>query len=703
MKTNARSAVVVGAFLSTFLSFLFLASVFSRADEGMYLYFDPPLEIFKDKYGVELTPEILENLQKSCLRFSRIGSASFVSSNGLVMTNFHVGEGVVRRLKTDDFDPLKTGYVARSLDEEIRCPNLKLYQLEKLVDVTDSIRNTIRDAAPERKQELEQELIKKITKQAEESSGLTCDVKSYYGGALYLMYQYKVFDDARLVFIPEKSVGFFGGDIDDFKYPRYNLDVCFFRVYENGQPYRPQHYLKWSDKEVAEGDFTLVSGHPASTDRYKTVAELEFLRDVEYPVTLELARINTTDAARYNQYLDEIFDESSDRASLLSHGMKNLEELEQCLRSENVMRPKREAEEQLRRRAKELNLFAADDDPWIQIENAYKRYSEHYLTSQLLVDGFFANEPFSSSLRLIEYLELKAKADPNDEVAQRDIQFHERVLADVKSPQSIDTNELSAISYASQLETFYEFTKPTEGGRLLGSDFIPQATLDLLFGGVSPKASAMRFYRERANRDGKFYAGLFDADLDSLRRSDDVVFQILFAFRDIIKEAKESQKFLTATRVRESPRIEEARYRVYGNATFPDADFTLRLSPGVVKSYTADDGEVLEYRTTTRGTYERAESRNYNFPYDLPQSWLDALKISGNEQLILQRFARLRILKRKQLKLILYLGQDRLQFRVTGFIRHTAVHAAAIAAHAAIANPALAFRRSAGSKGQHNE
>src|SRR6202163_415840 len=276
-------------FFSICLALCFSFSTVASADEGMWLYNEAPKDKIKAKYGFELTQKWLDHLRLSSVRFNSGGSGSFVSADGLTFTNHHVGAGCVQQLSTEGHDYIKTGFYAKTQAEEAKCPNLELNQLVGIEDVTDKVNAGVKSAmsAAEAGQ-AQRAAMSEVEKDCSASTGLRCDVVLLYSGQVYNLYKYKKYTDVRLVFAPEFDIAFFGGDPDNFTYPRYDLDITFFRVYENDRPAHLDNYLQWSSSGVKEGDLIFVSGHPGNTGRLLTMAQLDFLRNVQYPANLQL-------------------------------------------------------------------------------------------------------------------------------------------------------------------------------------------------------------------------------------------------------------------------------------------------------------------------------------------------------------------------------------------------------------------------------
>jgi hypothetical protein len=341
MRTLFKQLMIVFIFMSV--------SISANADEGMWLYNDTPYQLLKDRYGFEPTSAWLEHVQKSSVRFNSGGSGSFVSEDGLIISNHHVGADALQKFSDAEHNYYRDGFYVRSRKQEKQCVDLELNVLMSIEDVTDRVNAAVKpDSNPEEAFAARRAVMAEIEKESLQKTGLRSDVVTLYQGGKYHLYRFKKYTDVRLVFAPEQQVAFFGGDPDNFEYPRFDLDICLFRAYENGKPAKVEHYLKFSSKGVSEGDLVFVSGHPGNTTRQLTMAELEYLRDQYFPYVLQ--RLNSLEVMllAYSARSDENARRAKDTLFGIQNSRKAREGMFAGLMDSQFMTQKQAAEQALR-------------------------------------------------------------------------------------------------------------------------------------------------------------------------------------------------------------------------------------------------------------------------------------------------------------------------------------------------------------------
>ncbi|MGD0783515.1 MAG: S46 family peptidase, partial [Candidatus Aminicenantales bacterium] len=383
------------------------------ADEGMWLFDRLPSSQLKARYGFTMTDDWALHVMFSSVRFGG-ASGSFVSPDGLVLTNHHVGQGALQNLSTGERDLMKTGFYARTRPEEPKCPGMELTVLEEIEDVTARVRGAeAADMTPVQAAAARDKVIAVLEREAAGKTGLRCTVVTLYSGSLYHLYKYKVYTDVRLVFAPEYAMAFFGGDPDNFTYPRYDLDITLFRIYENDRPLASQHYLKWNASGVKEGDLVFASGHPGSTGRLLTCAQLEFLRDTAYPWTIasyERRRALLKDFGRAGA-------EAARRAQGTLFGIENSLKAtvgyQSGLLDKSLMAKKERDERALRAQiAADPALARAYGPAWDEITGAEKAFASFYKMYRFFEGGAgFSSAYFNTARTLVRLAAEKGKPD----------------------------------------------------------------------------------------------------------------------------------------------------------------------------------------------------------------------------------------------------------------------------------------------------
>jgi hypothetical protein len=601
-------------FLSICLALSFVFSSVASADEGMWLYNEPPKEKIRAKYGFELTQQWLDHVRLSSVRFNNGGSGSFVSADGLTFTNHHVGAGCVQQLSSEGHDYIKTGFYAKTQAEEAKCPNLELNQLVGIEDVTDKVNAGLKpEMSAADAGQAQRAAMSQIEKECTTATGLRCDVVTFYSGQVYNLYKYKKYTDVRLVFAPEFDAAFFGGDPDNFTYPRYDLDITFFRVYEKGQPAHLEHYLHWSRSGVKDGDLIFVSGHPGATNRQQTMAQLDFTRDVAYPRTLATLK-------RRIELLQEFSKQSEENARIakedifgLQNSQKALTGYESGLLDKSIMDAKAADEAKLQTSYKANAQNAGTPNPWDEIAQAMKLQREIYpqLTYLERLRGFAFGGGLPQTARvLVRAAEEKPK--PN---ADRLREFRDSALP------SLEQQLFSTAPVYKSLETVLLADALAEMQDTLGRD---NPDVQKVLNGKTPADAAKDMIAGTKLDDVAVRKQLYEGGQAAIAASNDPLIVAMRAVEpDALIARKQFDDKIDSVVRRDGTLIAKARFDRSGFAQPPDATFTLRLSYGAVKGY-EENGKHIPYFTTVGGAFEHATEHGNQPPYKLPESWMNA-------------------------------------------------------------------------------
>jgi len=599
-------------FLSVCLALSFLLSTVASADEGMWLYNEAPKDKIKAKYGFPLTQEWLDHVRLSSVRFNNGGSGSFVSAEGLTFTNHHVGAGCVQQLSSESHDYIKSGFYAKTQAEERKCPNLELNQLVGIEDVTEKVNAGVKPAMSAADAgQTQRAAMSQIEKVCGSTTGLRCDVVIFYSGQVYNLYKYKKFTDVRLVFAPEFDAAFFGGDPDNFTYPRYDLDITFFRVYEDGHPAHLDNYLRWSHTGVKDGDLIFVSGHPGNTSRMQTLAQIEFTRDVAYPMSLASLK-------RRIALLQDFSRQSEENARIAKEDIFGLQNSQKAITGYNsglfdtsIMEAKAADEARLRASYKAEAKDAGAPEPWDEIAQAMKQQRDIYsqLTYLERLRGFASSLP-QMARTLVRSAEERTK--PN---ADRLREFRDSALPSLEQQLFSSApvyKSLNAVLLADSLADMRD---------ALGKD---NADVQKVLNGKSPADAAKDIVAGTKLDDVAARKQLYEGGEAAIAASSD---PLIVAMKAIEPDARAVRKQyddkVDAVIRRSGTLIAKARFAQSGFSLPPDATFTLRLSYGAVKGY-KEDGKEIPYFTTMGGAFERDAAHANQPPYNLAQSWMNA-------------------------------------------------------------------------------
>lgn len=581
----------------------------ARGDEGMWVFNNLPLETLKTRHGFTPPPGWADHLRSSAVRFNNGGSGSFVSADGLIMTNHHVAADTLAKLSTTAKDYYKEGFSAQSHDEEIKTPDLELNRLVGIEDVTDQVNAGVTgdmDAAAAAT--ARRKAMSEIEKASTEKTGLRSDVVTLYNGGQYHLYTYKKYTDVRLVFAPEFDAAFFGGDTDNFEYPRYCLDVAFFRAYEDDKPAKVEHFLKWSPDGSRDGDLIFVAGHPGRTSRLNTLASIEYLRDHGFPFLLDWLQAKEAFLLDYGKRSDEALRQSKDDLVSIQNSRKARFGGFGGLQDSGFIARKTQAEKELRDRiAADPQKKAAYGDAWDRIAEAQKVAAGIAKPYTFLEIGRgLDSRLFRIARHLVRLAEEKPK--PN---ADRLREYRDSALA------SLD------LALFSDAPIYPDYEKASF---VFGLEYWKETTPDdpilaLVLKGRSPQEAAAEIVGASKLADVAIRRKLAEGGKEAIEASDDPMIKLALLVDPRSRELrKEREDKVEGVETANYALIARALFEEKGDSIYPDATFTLRLAFGVVKGF-EQDGEAVPPFTVIGGAFDREKAHNAEPPYKLPPSW----------------------------------------------------------------------------------
>lgn len=605
--------------LRKFLSALLLAlfslqtlHITALADEGMWTFNNVPRAEIKKKYGFEVTDEWLNNVRMASVRFNNGGSGSFVSGNGLVLTNYHIVEDIVGEVSTPEKDLAKEGFVAKTRAEEIKAPSLELNVLMSIEDVTSRVNGAVKagttdaEAFTARRAE-----ISAIEAESLKATGMRSDVVTLYQGGQYNLYRYKKYTDVRLVFVPEFQSAFFGGDPDNFNFPRFNIDMALVRVYENDQPVKPAHYFKWSTAGAKEGSLVFVSGHPGSTSRLDTVAHLEQLRDNNIPILIRLLERREVMLKKYMSLGEEQTRQAQGELNSVQNALKVFRGQLAGLKDASLMARKTKEEQALRKSiAGNPERQKMYGDAWDAIAKAHKAYPSYIRERRIFDQSGGFNSPLFNYARTL----VRMAAENEKPNAERLPEFTDARRASLElalySPAPVH-EDLEKLKLADSLGFMVE---------LLGAD---NALAKQVLDGKTPEARANELISGTKLKDPEYRKELAKGGRAAIDASTD---PMIVVARTVDAKAREARKRfeseVTGVERTNYAKIARALFETEGTKLYPDATFTLRLSYGAVEGYT-ENGKKVPPFTTLGGLFARSDSFKQKFPYNLPPRWME--------------------------------------------------------------------------------
>ncbi len=596
----------------------------AAADEGMWLVNDPPLDLIEARHGVRLSQDWLDKAMRAAVRFENGGSGSFVSPHGLVMTNHHVAFDQIYKLSTPERDLVEDGFIARDPSEELPLPDLELRSLLSIEDVTDRVNDAVPEGAPAAAaRRARQAAIAQLeAAHTNEDDRTVAQVVTLYGGGRYHLYTYRRYTDLRLVFAPPADVAAFGGDVDNFEFPRFCLDVTLVRAYENGRPVAPEHHLTLTEEGLEPGQPVFVLGHPGSTQRLYTAAHLEFLRDVRYPAAMDRIYRREVELRTFSEESPENARIATDDLLGIQNARKGLGGKLAALQNPADFARKRAEEAEFQARV----LAEADDPaealkPWTDIAAAQQTHRQFFHRRMAVGSAMNGSRLFDFALTLARLAEESAKPE-----AERLPEFSEA------NRQSLELELFSEAPIYPELERHRIRTWLESAASALGAD-------DPLLAAILQGRSAADAARELVESTNLADPGIrreiaraaAEAGPNAVATNSDPLVQLARVYDPYARRLREryEDEVLAVERTAYA-RLADLRFRAFGAGVYPDATFTLRLAVGQVQGY-EQEGEPIEPFTTLAGMYERSEARGAAEPFDLPQLWLerrDALDLS---------------------------------------------------------------------------
>jgi hypothetical protein len=606
--TTTRAALAFG------LCAALLGGTTVRADEGMWLLNAPPRQLLKDKYDFDLSDSWLERARAASVRFNSGGSGGFVSAEGLIVTNHHVGADALQKLSPPGKDYVRDGFYARSREHELKCPDLELNVLQSIEDVTATVNAAVTPAmTPQQAFAARRAVMARIEKESTDKTGLRSDVVTLYQGGQYHLYRFKKYTDVRLVFAPEIAIASFGGDVDNFEYPRYCLDVCFFRAYEDGKPVRPEHFFRWSQRGPEAGDLVFVTGHPGTTNRLETLAKLRHRRDLTLPYTLARLRAQEALLLQFAARGPEEAKWAHKDLHRAANSRKAFAGMYQGLLDPALLHRKAEeeqmllAEVKLKGNAEKQQAFQSALDHIAAAEKTFASFEREYY---LLERG----DAFDSDLFHIARHLVRLAAEQPKPNGDRLREYRDSAL------KSLEFQLFSPAPIYPELERARLAGSLTFLAENLGGD---HPLVARALAGKGPAARAAELIDGSRLADPQQRRQLAAGGLKAVEASDDPLVRLaLLVDGDARTLRKRFEDEVEEVERQANAVLSRARFDTLGTGIAPDATFTLRLAFGVVKGYTVD-GIELPHHTTFAGAFERARKQGNVEPFVLPPRWLE--------------------------------------------------------------------------------
>lgn len=579
--------------------------------EGMWTLDNLPLDALERQYGFKPDQAWIDHAMRSAVRLAGGCSGSFVSPDGLVLTNHHCVVGCVQDLSSKDRDLVGNGFLARARDQELQCPGMEINRLEAITDVTERIRKATEGLSGEAYNAAKKAAQTAIEAECagDQRDRVRCDVVELYQGGLQHLYRYSRFQDVRLVFVPEYATGFFGGDPDNFNFPRYNLDMALLRVWQDGSPLAVSDYFAIDAGGAEPGELVMTLGHPGSTQRLLTMAQLETLRDVVLPFRLMLAH-------EFRGMLLRFVDESEEHARIaktdltfVENGIKARSGMFRALLNAEVMAAKRADEQALRDWVQDSRKRRQRyGDPWREIAQAQRIWRDLYVEYAMVESGYGFYSDYLSWARTL----VRAAAERGKPDGERLREYAEARLPAVRARLLADTPVYPEYE---RMKLAWSLSKLREK---LGTDhpFVRE-----VLGKDSPEVVAARIVEGSELGKLDVRRALWEGGAEAIAASQDpaiVLARRIDPYARALRKRYEDE--VESVERRGAERLAQARFARYGTSVYPDATFSLRLSYGDIRGW-VEKGRPVPPFTTFEGLYARATEYP---PYRLAPSWVEA-------------------------------------------------------------------------------
>lgn len=585
--------------------------VLAGADEGMWTFDNFPADAVADKYGMKIGDEWLRAAQLATTRLENGCTGSFVSPDGLVLTNNHCTWACIENLSSEERNLSDEGFLAATREDELQCPGQQISVLLDSTEVTGKVAAATKGLADAEANDARKAELTNLESACEDESGgeLRCEAVTLYNGGQYFIYKYQRYDDVRLVFAPELDIAAFGGDPDNFNFPRWSFDMSFLRVYADGKPASTPHYLRWRAGGPNAGEAVFIAGHPGSTDRSLTVSQLKLQRNLTIPLFLY----------RYSELRGRMLawqDTSPEAARAVQQNILGIENAIKvrrnqlkALQNDQMMALKMQEEEALREQVMaDPELRRQYGDAWDIIDEAVSTYRNMYEDYLFIEAGAgFTSDLFNYARTIVRGTAEREK--PNEERL--------RPFTDAALPQREQrlfaarpiNKEYEKLTLSFSLDKMREWLGPD-------SEYVHD-----VLGNESPAALASRLVSETTLDDPEVREALWEGGVEAVKASDDPMIQLALGIDPAAREMLEQyEDAVEAPQARGEEMIADARFAIYGTDTYPDATFTLRLTYGAVKGW-EEKGEMVEPFTHTRRLFERTTGER---PFKLPDTWVDA-------------------------------------------------------------------------------